>query len=143
MCPHPTPLLLWSSWWMRVHLSAMVKWCMVNVAETQPGHKGGRNNRADEAGWEDRRECFWTFFLKSPIQSCSAIFYITHIPSLRDVFPPRMQNNYSTMKRKATVDSPNTNLYIVLLQKQKLLHASIPYIFNYPSSCLKKEKWLN
>lgn len=41
---------------VRVHLSAVGKWCMVNVAETQPGHKADRNKEADDAGREDRRE---------------------------------------------------------------------------------------
>lgn len=46
---------LLSGWWVRVRLSAVGKWCMVNVAETQPGHKEGRNKGADDAGREDRR----------------------------------------------------------------------------------------
>lgn len=32
---------------------------MVNVAETQPGHKEGRNKRADDAVRKDRRGLLW------------------------------------------------------------------------------------
>lgn len=41
---------------VRFRLSAVGKWCMVNVAETQPGHKADRNKGADDAVREDRRE---------------------------------------------------------------------------------------
>lgn len=44
-----------SGQWAGARLSAVGKACMVNGAETQPGHKEGRNKGDDDAVQEDRR----------------------------------------------------------------------------------------
>lgn len=71
--------LFWSGWWVRVCLSATAKWCMVNVAETQPGHSEGRHKGVDDAVREDRRGLLLDIFLKAPSSSTPMSFSHTHI----------------------------------------------------------------